>query len=121
MGDPRAVEGILDEPVAGLDDIGGDGADKGIECLCLDRVHHASANLSWIETSGGQTLGQHRFVSRPDLRAAHVVGRLRAPRGIFVLTGPGHSTETPTLVPSSSCSNASDSERTAYLLIEYGP
>src|SRR5215470_1448695 len=48
-------------------------------------------------------------------------GRLRAPRGIFVLTGPGHSTETPTLVPSSSCSNASDRERTAYLLIEYGP
>ena len=48
-------------------------------------------------------------------------GRLRAPRAILVLIGPGHSTETPTLVPSSSCSNASDSERTAYLLIEYGP
>src|SRR5437016_8440017 len=48
-------------------------------------------------------------------------GRLRAPRAIFVLIGPGHSTETPTLVPSSSCSNASDSDRAAYLLIEYGP
>jgi|SRR6516162_619592 len=76
MGHPRAVQGILDAPVAGLDDIGGDGADKGIEFLCLDRVDDALADLSRIETSGGQTLRQHRFVSRPDLRAAHVVGAI---------------------------------------------
>ena len=78
MGHPRAIQGILDAPVAGLDDIGGDGADKGIECLSLDRVHHALADLSWIETSGCQALGQYRFVSRPDLRPAHVVGAITA-------------------------------------------
>ena len=74
MGHPRAVQGVLDAAVAGPDDIGGDGADKGIECLSLDRVHHALADLPRIETSGGQALGQYRFVSRPDLRPAHVVG-----------------------------------------------
>ena len=40
---------------------------------------------------------------------------------MLVLIGPGHSTETPTLLPSSSCSSASDRESAAYLLIEYGP
>ena len=48
-------------------------------------------------------------------------GRLRAPRAIFVLIGPGHNTETPTLVPSSSCSSASVKDRAAYFVIEYGP
>src|SRR5499427_8793298 len=48
-----------------------------------------------------------------DLLPPICSGRLRAPRGILVLTGPGHSTETPTLVPSNSCSSASDSDRTA--------
>src|SRR5580704_14217568 len=38
MGNPRAVEGVLDPAVTGPDDIGGNGADKGIECLCADRV-----------------------------------------------------------------------------------
>src|SRR5262249_61409756 len=40
---------------------------------------------------------------------------------MLVAIGPGHSAVTPTLVPSSSCSSASDSDSTAYLLIEYGP
>src|SRR6185436_18007259 len=40
---------------------------------------------------------------------------------MLVAIGPGHSAVTPTLVPSSSCSSASDSESTAYLLIDYGP
>src|ERR1043165_8901896 len=40
---------------------------------------------------------------------------------MFVAIGPGHSAVTPTFVPSSSCSSASDSDSTAYLLIEYGP
>jgi len=74
MGNPRAVQGVLDATVPGLDDIGGDGADKRLECLCLDRVHHAFADFSRIETSGGQTLGQYRLVSGPDLRPAQVVG-----------------------------------------------
>src|SRR6516164_7408837 len=118
MGHPRAVQGILDLPVAGLDDIGGDGADKGIECLCLDRVHHAFADLSRIETSGGQALGQYRFVSGADLRPAQVIGAITGAARDIRIDRTRHSTETPTLVPSSSCSNASDSERTAYLLIE---
>ena len=56
-GHPRAVQGVLDTTVPGLDDIGRDGADNGIECLCLDRVHHAFADFSRIETSGNQALG----------------------------------------------------------------
>src|ERR1700730_3528651 len=39
MGDPRAVEGVLDAAVAGLDDFGGNGADKGVARLgaeCVD-------------------------------------------------------------------------------------
>src|ERR1700730_13295327 len=39
MGDPRSVEGLLDAAVAGLDDFGGNGADKGIEGLGADRVY----------------------------------------------------------------------------------
>src|SRR5690349_11989108 len=38
MGDPWAVQGLLDAAVAGLDHIGGDGADKSIKRLGADRV-----------------------------------------------------------------------------------
>src|SRR5207244_2379754 len=100
MSDPRAVQGILDATVPRLDDIGRNGADKRIERLGTDRVDHAFAHLLGIKTRRGEAFGQCRFFVGTDLRPAQVAGRLRAPRGIFVLTGPGHSTETLTLVPS---------------------
>src|SRR5580765_5273205 len=74
MGNPWAVQGILDAAVAGLDDIGGNRSDKGVERLRADRVHHALAHLLRIETRRGEALGQYRFVVGADLRPAHVVG-----------------------------------------------
>src|SRR5437764_11012984 len=107
--------------VASLDDLSGDGADKGIERLAADRVDDVLPTL----------FGSRPVVARRSASTASSLaricgpprwsGRLRAPRAIFVAIGPGHSTETPTFVPASSCSSASESERTAYLLIEYGP
>jgi hypothetical protein len=95
MGHPRAVQGILDAPVAGLDDIDGDGADKGIEFLCLDRVDDALADLSRIETlvarRSDNTASSVGRICGPPMWS----GRLRAPRGIFVLTGPGRTTGEP--------------------------
>ena len=44
MGDPRTVERVLDASVTRPDDIGGHGADKRIEGLGADRVHHALAD-----------------------------------------------------------------------------
>ena len=74
MGHPWTVQRIFDATVPGFDDIGGNRADKGVERLCLDRIHYAFADLPRIETSGSQALGQYRFISGPDLRPAHVVG-----------------------------------------------
>jgi hypothetical protein len=119
--DPRATQRILDPPVAGFDHVGGNGADKGIERLCADRVGDALADPLRIKTRRGEALGQDCLVIRADLRSAHMIGWLRAPRAMFVLIGPGHSTVTPTLVPSSLCSSASDNDRATYLVIEYGP
>ena len=76
MGNPRAVQRVLDAAMAGLDDFGGNGADKGIKGLGADRVDDAFADFSRIETSGGQALRQYRFVSGSDLRPAHVVGAI---------------------------------------------
>ena len=55
---------------------------------------------------------------RMQQRATQVSGRWRAPRAMSASIGPGHSAETPILVPSSSCSSASDSDSAAYLHIE---
>ena len=74
MRDPRAVEGVLDAAVADLDDIGGNGADKGIERIRADCIHHAFADYFGIETRGGEACGQCRFLVGADLRPAHVVG-----------------------------------------------
>jgi hypothetical protein len=54
MGNPRAAQGILDAAVPGLDDIGGNGADKGIERFHSDRVYHALAYSFRIKSSGGK-------------------------------------------------------------------
>src|SRR6516162_2721809 len=70
---PRAFQSVLDAAMPGPDDIGGNGADKGIKCLRTDRVHYAFADFLRIETCGGEALGQHRFLIGTDLRAAHVV------------------------------------------------
>src|SRR6516164_3492192 len=100
----------------GPDDIGGNGAD-GIKRLRTDRVdHYAFADLLRIETCAGEALGQRRVLIGTDLRAAHVVRAVTGAHGIFVLTGPGQSTESPTLVPCSSCSSASECERAAYFV-----
>src|SRR5437868_6724674 len=60
MRDPWAVQGLLDAAVAVPDDIGGNGADKGIERLRADRVHHALAHLLRIETRRGEPFREHR-------------------------------------------------------------
>src|SRR5215472_11109022 len=51
MANPRAVEGLLDATVSGLDDLCGNGADKGIEGLCTNGVYHAFADLLRVKTS----------------------------------------------------------------------
>ena len=76
MANPRAVQGLLDATVAGLDDIGGHGADKSVERLRTDRVHHPLSHLLRIKTRGGEAFGQHRFVIGADLWPAHVVGAI---------------------------------------------
>src|SRR3984893_16113576 len=73
MGDPRAVEGILDATVAGLDDFGGTGADKGVEGLGSDCVDDAFADPFRIETRRGEAFGQYRFFIGADLGPARVV------------------------------------------------
>ena len=122
MRNPFVGQRVLDAAVARLDDIGGHRADESIERLAADRVHHAFPTFARIEARGGEAFGQHGLISGADLAVRpYAAGRLRAPRAMLVAIGPGQSTETPTLVPSSSCSNASDSETAAYLVIEYGP
>ena len=73
MSNPRAVQGLLYATVAGLNDIGGNGADKGVERLRADRVHHTLAYLRRIKTRRGEAFSQHRFVMRAYLRPAHVI------------------------------------------------
>ena len=63
---PRAVQGLLDATVAGLDDIGRHGTDKGVECLRADRIHHALSDLLRIKTRGGEAFRQHGFVIGTD-------------------------------------------------------
>src|ERR1700730_14665644 len=58
MGDPRAVEGVLDASVAGREDFGGDGADRGVECLGSGYGADAFADPLRIETRRGEALGQ---------------------------------------------------------------
>ena len=54
MSDPFCVQRFLDAAVAGLDHIGGHGADEGVERLGLDRIDHAVADFSWIQAVGGE-------------------------------------------------------------------
>ena len=121
MGNPGAVQGFLDPTVSSLDDLGGNGADKGIKRVRTNGVYHAFADFLRVKTSRRKALSQNRFVIGPDLRPAHILRAVASAARDVGLTGPGHNTETPTLVPFNSCSNASDNDRTAYLLIEYGP
>ena len=73
MANPRAVQGLLDATVAGLDDIRGDCADKSVERLRTDRVHHPFSDLLRIKTRGGEAFGQHGFVIGADLWSADVI------------------------------------------------
>ena len=81
MRNPWAVQGFLDAAVAGPDDIGGHGADKGIKRLCADRIHHAFSNLLRIETCGGEPFGQRSFVIGADLWTAHMVRSIAGAAG----------------------------------------
>src|SRR5262249_55900710 len=56
MGNPRAVEGFLDATVSGLDDLGGNGADERIECLCTDGIHHSFADSLRVKSSRREAL-----------------------------------------------------------------
>src|SRR5215469_63220 len=113
MGNSRAVEGFLDATVSGSDNLGRNSANEA----------HRMSLYGWRPPRVHRLSLGRDFSSRParpkppDLRPAICSGRLRAPCWILVLTGPAQNTETPTLVPSNSCSGASDSDRTAYLLI----
>ena len=62
MGNPRAVEGFLDATVSGLDDLGGNGADEGVECFCTDGVHDAFADFLRVKTSRREALSQDCFL-----------------------------------------------------------
>src|SRR5436190_307472 len=73
IGDPWAVQGIFDAAVAGLDDFGGNGADKSVERLGADCVDHPFADSFRIETCRGEAFGQYRFFIGADLRPAQVV------------------------------------------------
>ena len=73
MSNPRAVQGILDATMPGLDDIGRNGADKSIKCPCTDGVDNAFTYPLRIKTPGGKAFSQHRFVSRTNLWPTHVV------------------------------------------------
>src|SRR5215468_11216255 len=73
MRHPRTVQRCLDAAVTGPDDIGGNGANKGIKCLCVDGVDNPRADLLRIKPRRCETLGQYSLVARADLRAAHMV------------------------------------------------
>ena len=62
MGNPWAVEGLLDATVSGLDDLGGNGADEGVECFCTDGVHDAFADFLRVKTSRREALSQNCFL-----------------------------------------------------------
>src|SRR5215467_1714091 len=93
MGNPRTVEGFLDAAVSGLDDLAGNGADKRIECLCADGVQHAFADFLRVKSSRCRRSAKTASSSVRTCGPPICSGRLRAPRGIFVLIKPTQSTE----------------------------
>ena len=61
---------FFDAAVTGLDDVSGNGADKGIKRLCTDRVHDAFAHSPRIKTCGGEAFGEDsRSNARPPKAA----------------------------------------------------
>ena len=91
MRKPRTVEGFLDATVSRLDDLGGNFADEGIECLCADGIYDAFADFLRVKPTRLEAFGQGRIFIGANFRPALWSGRLRAPRGILVSTGPRHS------------------------------
>src|ERR1700756_2463670 len=73
MGDPWTGQRLFDASMAGLDDIDGNGANKGVERLRADRVDDAFAHSLRVETSRGEAFGQSRFFVASDLWPAQVV------------------------------------------------
>src|SRR5215467_7602906 len=65
---PRTAQRCLDAAVTGPDDIGRNGANKGIKCLCVDGIDNPLADLLRIKPRRCETLGVQELASRLDDR-----------------------------------------------------
>ena len=73
MANPRAVEGLLDATVSRLDDLGGNCADEGIECLCADGIYDAFADFLRVKPTRLEAFGQGRIFIGANFWPAHML------------------------------------------------
>jgi hypothetical protein len=70
MGNPGAVQRLFDAAVTRLDHVSRHGADKGIERLGANDVHHALTHPHRVETDGNEGFGRRRLIAGTNLWTA---------------------------------------------------